>query len=58
MRRQLTHDAWSLYLKTLKLRQYAPDFLINGMDKHYKLAERAYRRYERRRDAWERSGFA
>jgi hypothetical protein len=58
MLRQLTHDAWSLYLTILKLRQYAPDFLTNGMDKQYKLAERAYRRYERRRDAWERSGFA
>jgi hypothetical protein len=58
MLRQLTNDAWSLYLKILKLNQYAPYFLINGMNKRYKLAERAYRRYERRRDAWERSGFA
>ena len=58
MLRQLTDDAWILYLKILKVKQYAPDFLINGMDKRYKLAERAYSRYERRRDAWERSGFA
>ncbi|HEY8218996.1 MAG TPA: hypothetical protein VIF86_02745 [Methylobacter sp.] len=58
MLRQLTDDAWSLYLKILKLKQYTPEFLIKGVDKQYKLAERAYRRYERRRDAWERSGFA
>ncbi len=55
MLRQLTDDAWSLYLKILK--QYASDFSVNAMLKRYKLAERAYQRYERRRDAWERSGF-
>jgi hypothetical protein len=58
MLKQLADDAWILYLKISKLKQYTPDFLINGVDKQYQLAERAYRRYERRVDAWERSGFA
>lgn len=58
MLRQLTGDAWILYLKILKLKQYTADFLSNDMDKRFTLAERAYRRYERRRDAWVRSGFA
>jgi hypothetical protein len=58
MLRQLTDDAWSLYLKIIQLTQHAPYFSVNGIIKLYKLAERAYRRYERRRDAWERSGFA
>jgi len=58
MLKQLTDDAWNLYLKIIQLTQYAPIFSVNGIIKLYKLAERAYRRYERRRDAWERSGFA
>ena len=31
MLKQLTDDAWSLYLKILKLKQYAPEFSVNGM---------------------------
>jgi len=58
MLKQLADDAWILYLKISKLKQRTPDFLINGVDKQYELAERAYSRYERRVDAWERSGFA
>jgi hypothetical protein len=58
MLRQLTDDAGSLYLKIIQLSQYAPTFSVDGIIKLYKFAERAYRRYERRRDAWERSGFA
>jgi len=58
MLRQLTNDAWRLYLEILRLNQSTPYFLISNINKQYKLAERAYRRYERRKDAWERSGFA
>jgi len=52
----MTLGAW--YLEILRLNQSTPYFLINNLNKQYKLAERAYRRYERRKDAWERSGFA
>jgi len=48
MLRKLTMEAWILYLKILNA-ELISDFSIDYMDRQYRLADRAYYRYRRRR---------
>ncbi len=48
MFKKLTMEAWLLYLKILNA-ELISDFSINCMDRQYRLADRAYYRYRRRR---------
>lgn len=56
MLKQLTYEAWSLYLKILDIERYCR-FQKKTDDRVSKLLNRAHQRYERRRDAWVRSGY-
>lgn len=52
MLRQLTEEAWILYLKILDIER-KPGFLSEYEDRIYKLTDQAYSRYMRRRHALE-----
>lgn len=52
MLRQLTEEAWILYLKILDIER-KPDFSSEYEDRIYKLTDQAYFRYMRRRHALE-----
>lgn len=52
MLNKLTEEAWILYLKILDIERKS-DFLGNYEDRVYKLIDRAYSRYIRRRYALE-----
>ena len=50
MLRKLTTEAWLLYLKILNA-EFIADLSMKNVDRQYKLADRAYYRYRRRRAA-------
>lgn len=52
MLRKLTEEAWILYLKILDIER-KPDNLDKHENRRYKLIDRAYSRYIRRRHALE-----
>jgi len=56
MLKRLTYEAWFLYLKILDIERYCR-FQKKTDDRVSKLLNRAHQRYERRRDAWVRSGY-
>ncbi|MGR9014784.1 MAG: hypothetical protein ACU83U_14205, partial [Gammaproteobacteria bacterium] len=48
MLKKLTTEAWLLYLKILNA-EFIADLSMKNVDRQYKLADRAYYRYRRRR---------
>ena len=48
MLKKLTMEAWILYLKILNA-ELISDFSITNLNRQYRLADRAYYRYRRRR---------
>lgn len=52
MLRKLTEEAWLLYLKVLDIERIS-DLSVKHEERIYRLTDQTYRRYLRRRNAWE-----